>query len=528
MELLHRLLAPEGVLFVNIDDNEGHYLKVMLDEVFGRSNFVTTFIWQKVDSPNDNKVPITPDHDYVLCFTKDKSLARFRQMTDATVLNAYSQRDEEDRLYRDRLLKKNGKNSLRQDRPSMFFELNAPDGTPVLPIHDDGREACWALGKAGIDNARKNGTLIWKNRGSKDMPRWIPYTREFAPETPSRPYPTIWTDLLSTRQAKAHQKQLLPSATEPFATPKTEQLLHRLIEMSTNEGDIVLDSFAGSGTTGAVAHKMRRRWIMVELGEHCHTHIVPRLKSVIDGRDHGGISSARKLVWESKVTLTKLKNADALLVELAAAESENEDFFDKLERKIEGDYLRLYGFESEEDKPFGGGFRYYNLAPSLLKEDTFGNWVISKEFNPAMLAEAVCKLEGFHYAPSDEYYWQHGHSTESDYIFVTTQTLSREQLQKLNDEVGPNRSLLVCCGAYRTKKLDDFPQLTVKKIPKAVLQKCEWGKDDYSLEIKALPDPRPAESNPVDPVLADLPKNKRKARKALGAQPTLFDHEDDF
>jgi adenine-specific DNA-methyltransferase len=225
------------------------------------------------------------------------------------------------------------------------------------------------------------------------------------------------------------------------------------------------------GTTGAVAHKMGRRWIMIELGIHCHTHLIPRIKKLIDGHDPGGVTEACN--WKG-----------------------------------------------------GGGFRYYSLAPSLLKEDPFGNWVISKEYNPAMLAEAVCKLEGFHYAPSDEFYWMHGHSTESDYIFVTTQTLSREQLQKLNDEVGPNRSLLVCCGAYRTKKLDDFPQLTVKKIPKAVMQKCEWGKDDYSLEIKALPDPRPTESTPVDPVLADLPKNKRKARKVLGAQPTLFDSEE--
>jgi adenine-specific DNA-methyltransferase len=286
---------------------------------------------------------------------------------------------------------------------------------------------------------------------------------------------TIWmhTEAGNTQEAKKEVIAAVPKGTEVFATPKPERLIRRVLDIATSPGDYVLDSFAGTGTTGAVAHKMGRRWIMIELGEHCHTHIIPRLKKVIDGTDPGGVTESCN--WKG-----------------------------------------------------GGGFRYYSLAPSLLKEDAFGNWVISKEFNPAMLAEAVCKLEGFHSAPSDEYYWQHGHSTESDYIFVTTQTLSREQLQKLNDEVGPNRSLLVCCGAYRTKKLDDFPQLTVKKIPKAVLQKCEWGKDDYSLEIKALPDPRPTDNSPVDPVLADLPKNKRKARKALGAQPTLFDHEDDF
>ena len=164
-----------------------------------------------------------------------------------------------------------------------------------------------------------------------------------------------------------------------------------ILNIATNPGDLVLDSFAGSGTTGAVAHKMGRRWIMVELGEHCHTHIIPRLKKVIDGEDQGGITEA--VGWKG-----------------------------------------------------GGGFRYYRLAPSLLQKDEFGNWVISKEYNPAMLAEAMCKLEGFTYAPSDTVYWQHGHSTETDFIYVTTQTLTREQLQKLSDEVGESRRCSSCAA----------------------------------------------------------------------------------
>ena len=154
-----------------------------------------------------------------------------------------------------------------------------------------------------------------------------------------------------------------------------------LLHIATNPGDWVLDSFAGSGTTGAVAHKMGRRWIMVELGEHCHTHIIPRLKKVIDGADPGGITEA--VGWKG-----------------------------------------------------GGGFRYYRLAPSLLEKDKWGNWVISKEFNAAMLAEAVCKLEGFTYAPSDTIYWQHGHSTERDFIYVTTQNLSPDQLAAVERRSG--------------------------------------------------------------------------------------------
>ncbi|MFH1924056.1 MAG: site-specific DNA-methyltransferase, partial [Planctomycetota bacterium] len=250
--------------------------------------------------------------------------------------------------------------------------------------------------------------------------------------------------------------------------PKPEKLAYRVLELATLPGDCVLDSFAGSGTTGAVAHKMGRRWIMVELGEHCHTHIIPRLKKVIAGEDEGGVTEA--VGWKG-----------------------------------------------------GGGFRYYRLAPSLLQKDEFGNWVISKEYNPSMLAEAMCKLEGFTYAPSDTAYWRHGHSTETDFIYVTTQTLTREQFQKLSDEVGESRSLLVMCGAFRVKNLDEFPNLTVKKIPKAVLNRCEWGKDDYSSEIKSLPMKSPKE--PEEPeALSGGRKHRSKAeRRASVQQPSLFD-----
>jgi adenine-specific DNA-methyltransferase len=246
-----------------------------------------------------------------------------------------------------------------------------------------------------------------------------------------------WWDARFAGDNEASKKEslaLFPDV-EPFGTPKPERLLEKVIQIATRRGDLVLDSFAGSGTTGAVAHKMGRRWIMVELGEHCHTHIIPRLKKVIDGEDPGGVTEATG--WKG-----------------------------------------------------GGGFRYYRLAPSLLQQDRFGQWVINKAYNPEMLAAAVAKLEGFTYAPSAEVYWQHGHSTESDFIYVTTQTLNADQLQALSEEVGSQRSLLVCCGAFRLGAeaiAARFPNLTVKKIPKAVLQKCEWNHDDYSLNIANLP-----------------------------------------
>jgi adenine-specific DNA-methyltransferase len=245
--------------------------------------------------------------------------------------------------------------------------------------------------------------------------------------------PRTWwphSEVGHSQEAKREVQSLFPGII-PFDTPKPERLLRQIIEISSNPGDWVLDSFAGSGTTGAVAHKMGRRWIMVELGEHCHTHIIPRLKKVIDGEDPGGITEA--VGWKG-----------------------------------------------------GGGFRYYRLAPSLLEKDKWGNWVVNKQYNAAMLAEAICKLEGFTYAPSDSIYWQHGHSSERDFIYVTTQNLNHEQLQALSDEVGGDRSLLVLCSAFR-KREGGYPNLTIKKIPNAVLKRCEWGHDDYSLQVQNLP-----------------------------------------
>lgn len=290
LELLRDLLAEDGSIWVSIDDNEGHYLKVVMDEVFGRKSFVTAFIWQKVDSPNDNKVPITPDHEYVLCYEKNIETAGFKKKGDASILESYRVTDEERRPHRDRLVKKNGANSLREDRPTMFFEITAPDGTPVFPIHDDGREANWAFSPSGVNRLKSENRLIWKKRERAGESVWVPYAREFAPEVPTRPHPTILLDVKTSRQAKAHQRALLPNE-ETFATVKPEQLIQRVLEIATNPGDLVLDSFLGSGTTAAVAHKMGRRYIGIEMGEHAVTHCAPRLNKVIEG-EQGGISEA--------------------------------------------------------------------------------------------------------------------------------------------------------------------------------------------------------------------------------------------
>jgi len=470
LDLLRRLLSNEGSLWITIDDNEAQYLKILCDEVFGRKSFFTTFIWKKVDSPNDNKVAVTPDHEYVLCYTKSPGAKWFKQRPDESILKAYRPPDaESDRPYRDRLLKKNGKNSLRTDRPSMFFPISAPDGTDVFPIHDDGREARWALGKRAVDKLIAGHELIWKQRQTNGMSRWVPYTREYAPVNPARPYPTIWDDLNTTRQTKAHHKTLFGKELV-FETPKPEDLVGRVFDISTNQGDWILDSFAGSGTTGAVAHKMGRRWIMVELGEHCHTHIIPRMKKVIDGTDPGGVTEA--VGWKG-----------------------------------------------------GGGFRYFRLAPSLLEKDKWDNWVISKEYDAVMLASAMAKHEGFVYNPDETLYWKQGRSTEKDYIFTTTNFITIEYLDNIHEEMRPDESLLICCKSFQEACADRYENMTVKKIPNMLLGRCEFGKDDYSLNIADLTgrelEMDGDEEMPIEKE-RQLPK-KKKTKKQQG----LFDGEDE-
>ena len=461
LEIIRSLLSTDGSIFVQVDDNEGHYLKVVCDEIFGRSNFIASFIWRKVDSPNDNKVPVTPDHEFIFGYAKDSSALRLQQKPDDSLIDAYRGPDEHGRYYRDRLLRKNGKNSLRSDRPSMYFGIIAPNGKEIFPVHDDAREARWAHGKDSVKSLIEKNELIWKNRGDEINENWIPYTREYAPDVPTRPYFTIWNDLPTTRQSKAHQKELYGSGNE-FSTPKPEALVERIFQLATNPGDLVLDSFAGSGTTGAVAHKMGRRWIMVELGEHAHTHIVPRLTKVIDGTDKGGVTEATG--WQG-----------------------------------------------------GGGFRYFNLAPSLLEADKWGRWVISKDYNAAMLAEAMCKHMGFSYSPAQDAreYWRHGHSSERDFIFVTTVAMTHDQLRAISEDVGPERTLLVCCKAFNAR-VENFDNLTVTKIPHAILSRCEWGKDDYSLTIASLPE-RETDA---------APEPAKRGAKLKPAMPGLFDAEE--
>ena len=455
LEILYQLLATDGSLWISIDDNEAAYLRVLLDEIFGRFNFVTSVIWEKRKSRENRRV-FSFKHDYVIVFAKDRKAfeaVRNPLPLSQEVLARYRNPDNDPRGPWQSI------SALAQAghaTPSQFYTLTTPSGRQIDPA--DGN--CWRYTKGRMEEEMRAGR-IWFGTEGNNAPRIKRYLRE-NPDDGLTPE-TIWyADDVGTNDSAKRGLTELFGGQVVFDTPKPEGLIQRVIHIATNPGDWVLDSFAGSGTTAAVAQKMARKWIAVELGQHCDTVIVPRLKKVIDGLDPGGITGATE--WKG-----------------------------------------------------GGGFRYYTLAPSLLQQDQFDNWIINKQYNAPMLAQAICKIEGFVYAPSDAVYWQQGHSTESDFIYVTTQTLTRQQIEALAEEVGPKRSLVIYCHAFRVKNVDDFPNLTLKKIPKAVLAKCEWGKDDYSLEIKQLKSIE-SEPEPSDP---EAPPPRRR-RRLSADQQTLF------
>ena len=459
LEIIRRLISEDGSLWITIDDNEAHYLKVLCDEVFGRANFVISIAWQKVFAKK-NKALISGSHDHVLVVAKDiGKWQRNLLPRDGAALSAFRNIDNDPRgLWQSVAYSVQSEDAER--RQQYRYPIALPSGRGVLP--PAGRH--WN----GLPNRTaqlRADNRLWFGKDGDSPPR----IKVFLSEVQDGLVPDTWwthDSAGSNQDSKREMLELLPNV-EPFGTPKPEKLLMRVLAIASNPGDWVLDSFAGSGTAGAVAHKMGRRWLMIELNQHCHTHIIPRLQKVIDGQDPGGISEA--VGWKG-----------------------------------------------------GGGFRYYRLAPSLMERDRWGNWVISREYDAPMLAQALCRLQGFAYAPSEVHWWMHGHASERDFICVTTQSLSAAQLQALAEDVGPQRSLVLLCAAWHgvtaAQAAERWPQLTLKKIPKTVLHSCEWGHDDYSLNVANLP-----MAQPDAPAAAPPGRSERRACAAAeSGQSPLF------
>ena len=413
IEILRNLLTENGSLFINIDEIEHAYLKVLCDEVFGRKNYLGDLIWKKRKGGGNDSRYFAIDHDYILVYAKnnDKKIhyEKWRIPYEGDYLKRYKEVDENgDRYYWDTL----ARDGLQNPIP---VKINCPDGE-ILSINSQKSQ------ESVLDGLKTGQIRLIKNKKDK----WTLHHRVYVPQA-GKALRTILDDSGTNKTAGDEIKALFGS-TKSFDYPKPESLIKRIIDLTTKKGDIVLDSFLGSGTTSAVAQKMGRKYIGIEMGDQAYTHCYPRQKMVTDGEDEGGITKA--VNWQG-----------------------------------------------------GGGFKFYELAPSLLNKDKYDNWVISKEYNADMLAAAMAKQEGFTYAPDKDNYWKQGYSAEQDFIFTTTQFVTVELLDQLQDQLQEGESLLICAKKFQPECHNKFKNIVLKKIPKMLLGKCEFGKDDYSLNI---------------------------------------------
>ncbi|HBB1513947.1 site-specific DNA-methyltransferase [Escherichia coli] len=461
LEIIRNLLSDDGVIFVHLDDCEMAYLKVLMDEIFGRANQLNT-ISMTTNDPSGFKATgatIFSTVNFLLVYAKDRTQKplnkiyipkgydtgynkyllnpddHYKSWTWCGIADAFAKANG----YKDTKEAKKKLPDTFDDELAQFAIDNAERVFQSVAIGGGAK----IKRKETIEKSKKDRDKVYVHPNEDVEGFYIANGRQMVfysnrlleidgEMQPAELITDVWTDISWNGIANEGGVSFKNGK-------KPEALLKRIFEMCTREGDLVFDSFGGSGTTAAVAHKMKRRWISVELGDHCHTHIIPRLQKVIDGEDQGGIS--KSVNWQG-----------------------------------------------------GGGFRYYKLAPTLIVKDKFGLEVINKEYNPEMLAEAVCKLEGFTYAPSEVNWWDHGYSTETDHIYVTTQSLSVDKLEALSEEVGSDRTLLVMCGAFRCEP-GRFTNLTLKKLPKAILDKCQFGQDDYSLNVANLTDDASADDD---------------------------------
>ena len=428
LELLRNLLDKDyGSIWISIDDDESHYLKVLCDEVFGRSNFVANVIWEKKSSPQNDAKWLSDSHDHILVFARNKDIWRPNKLSRTDEQNAiYNHSDDYDGVDKDGNYYGRGPwfpgdMTVKTINQNCLYEITTPSGRKVKPA--DGR--AWVYNEDRFKDLISDHRITFGEKGNNK-----PCIKRFITEIQDSGIvpKTVWhySEVGENRNARQEVKTF--DANDPFSTPKPEKLVSRILEIATKTDDWVLDSFLGSGTTSAVAQKMGRKYIGIEFGEHANTHCLPRLRKVIDGQDELELSEI--LGWKG-----------------------------------------------------GGGFKFYNLAPSLLRKDSFGNFVIDEKYNANMLAAAMCKHEGFKYYPDETLYWKQGRSTETDYIFTTTSFVTAEQLDRIHSEMKDGESLLICAKAFSPECENKFGSITIKKIPQMILGKCEFAKENYDLNI---------------------------------------------
>ncbi len=418
LELLKILLRDDGSIWISIDATESHYLKVICDEIFGRNNFVDEVIWQRAYSPINLKKTISRSHDTILIYAKNKTqdftLNKLPRSEEAN--NRYSNPDSDSRG-----VWKSSDLSVGPAIESNIYEIITPSGRKIMPPHG----YSWRLSEERLNEFIKDNRIWFGPKGDA-----TPSIKRFITEVKDGIVAmSLWTyqEVGHNQDAKREIKVLFNE--DIFDTPKPEKLIHRVLTLGTNEGDVVLDSFLGSGTTIAVAQKMNRKYIGIEMGDHAYTHCKVRQDKVINGSD--GLKLSETLDWKG-----------------------------------------------------GGGYKFYELAPSFVVIDEFGNPVIDSYYNDIKLIKAMCKLTNYTFAPSQTEYWKHGKGQGNNSIYVTTQMLSLAITQQIASHLKNNETLLICPKKYEPGCENVDKRITIKKIPQSILKACQFGKKEYLLPVK--------------------------------------------
>ena len=404
LEIIGRLLSEDGSLWISIDDDEQAYLKILCDEIFGRHNFVANVIWQKKGSRSNDAKWFSDNHDFIMVYAKNKQQWKMNKINRGLgIPKGYSNLDNDTRgPWTSTIM------SAKSGSQALLYEITIPSGKKVLP--PKGRY--WACSPETFEKWKVDNR-IWFGKNGDSAPRKKTFLSEVQ-DNGLVPL-TVWLrdDVGDNQEARHEVKKLVPE--DPFATPKPERLIKRIIALASSPGDIVLDSFLGSGTTAAVAHKMNRKWIGIERGDHAYTHCKARLDKVIDG-EQGGIS--KEVKWQG-----------------------------------------------------GGGYKFFELAePLLVRNTALPVYQINPCYTWDMVCEAICKIEGFTYKPSEDF---QGYSSENRFIHITEEFVNTKYVMSVMKTLGEKQSLLIYCKKNQADMI--LPEnVEVKRIPKDLLDKCKF------------------------------------------------------
>ncbi|MDE7365406.1 MAG: site-specific DNA-methyltransferase [Ruminococcus sp.] len=458
---LYKLLESNGMFWIHLDDIEVHYCKVLLDEIFSRQNFVAHITYERsavAGLGQGGYLVNTTEH--ILLYRKgtlpDKINLSYEELGFNIIrrYNRYVANFGSRKLIREFTAKSNGESVKVYEHTGVVIETislreSKKRETEIRAAFAENIETLFRGNRVQKENEFQNDIIsgfdkdkfysvdYTPSRGkNKDVLTTLYYnncellswlkdttTLNNGMLTKSQKMTTLW------KHSEIPKADIANEGGVSFPrSKKPEQLIRRIIEMSTEPGDIVLDSFLGSGTTTAVAHKMGRRYIGIEMGNHAYTHCKKRLDMVVSGDDKSGISKA--VNWMG-----------------------------------------------------GGGYRFYELAPTLINKDEFGEYVINPEYSAEMLAGAVALHEGFTYEPDSEMFWKQSHGNEKSYLFVTTRHLNAVFMDSIIGSMEDDEYLIIACCSF-DKGMDKLnPHIMVKKIPQMLLESCEFDKADYNLNI---------------------------------------------